>query len=144
MDNLLGQEQRFQFADFKNEYALMFAQNVLDLVKKEKYKNVRIRVTYRGDIIFQYLMSGKTGVTWLDKKEATVMKSGHSSLYVFYHQEDFLQLQDNRYSVFGGAFPLIENGEVQGAFCISGLTHEEDHRLLIGALEKLWSQINIT
>ncbi|WP_304528253.1 hypothetical protein [Romboutsia ilealis] len=42
---------------------------VLDIVKKENLKNVRIRVTYNNDIIFQYLMNGKTSETWLDRKE---------------------------------------------------------------------------
>lgn len=138
MDEILQQEHDFQFQNFQHEDAFRFGMKVLEIVKREQLKNVRIRVTYQGNIVFQYLMNGKSKETWLDRKEKTVLESGHASLYVVYHQEDYEYMKDDpRYALYGGGFPLIENGEIKGVFCVSGLAHEDDHRLIIQALQEI-------
>ncbi len=138
MDDLLQLEKRYTFKNFRNEQAFEFGLYVLKLIEEKKLKNVRIRVKYNDDIAFQYLMNDKKGEMWLDRKERTVMKSGHSSLYVFYHIKDYNYMKDNKeYAVCGGGFPLIENGEVRGVFCVSGLKDTEDHQLIIDALERM-------
>ena len=75
MNDVIQQEKELSFHDFNHEKAFLFGMAVLDIVKKENLKNVRIRVTYNNDIIFQYLMNGKTSETWLDRKEKTVLES---------------------------------------------------------------------
>ena len=83
-------------------------------------------------------MNGKTSETWLNRKEKTVLESKHSSLYVFYNQDNYSHMLNNdNYAVCGGGFPLIVNNEVKGTFIISGLSHEEDHQLIIDALRKI-------
>ncbi|MEG0367659.1 MAG: heme-binding protein, partial [Coprobacillus sp.] len=110
----------------------------IKIIKQEKLKNIRIRVVHHNDIVFQYLMDGKAGQMWLDRKENVVLEAKHSSLYVFHHQDRYQHMIDNdKYAVCGGGFPLIENNQVTGAFCISGLAHEEDHDLIIKALKLL-------
>jgi len=139
MNDVIQQEKELCFHDFNHEKAFLFGMAVLDIVKKENLKNVRIRVTYNNDIIFQYLMNGKTSETWLDRKEKTVLESKHSSLYVFYNQDNYSHMvNDDNYAVCGGGFPLIVNNEVKGTFIISGLSHEEDHQLIIDALRKIY------
>lgn len=137
MDNeLLQVEQEYNFNDFTNEDALLFGLSVIEIIKQEKLKNIRIRVTRNEDIIFQYLMDGKKGEQWLNRKEQTVLKSKHSSLYVYNHQENYNDMVDNdNYAVCGGGFPLIEKGIITGVFCISGLDHLTDHKLIIRGLE---------
>lgn len=126
------------FKQFTNKNALDFGLNVLDIVEKENLKNVRIRVKYNGDIVFQYLMDGKKGEEWLNRKENTVMKSGHSSLYVFEHSDDYSYMLDNDdYAVCGGGYPLIVNNELKGCFCVSGLDHLDDHNLIVRALKEV-------
>lgn len=138
MDDLLQLEKRYTFENFKNEQALEFGQNICKLIEERKLKNVRIRVKFNHDLVFQYLMNDKKGEMWLDRKEKTVMESGHSSLYVFYHIEDYNYMKDNNeYAVCGGGFPLIENGEVRGVFCVSGLKDTEDHQLILDALGRM-------
>ena len=83
-------------------------------------------------------MNDKNGETWLDRKEKTVLASGHSSLYVFDHPDDFEYMKENDdYVICGGGFPLIVNDEIKGAFMVSGLEHTEDHNLIIKALKKM-------
>lgn len=126
------------FKEFTNKDALKFGLKVLEIVEKENLKNVRIRVKYNNDVVFQYLMDGKVGETWLNRKENTVMTSKHSSLYVFEHIEDYGYMKDNDdYAVCGGGYPLIVNDELKGCFCVSGLAHDEDHDLIVRALKEM-------
>lgn len=134
----LEEERVLRFSTFTNEDAFEFGIHVVNMVKEENLKNVRIRVTYEDDIIFQYLMNDKYGKMWLDRKEKTVMESKHSSLYVYENQDQFKHMLDNdEYAVCGGGFPLIVNDEIKGVFIVSGLSHQDDHRLIIQALQKM-------
>lgn len=138
MDDLLILEKELQFKHFTHEKALQFGMTILNIVKQKKLKPVRIRVTYCHDIIFQYLMDGKKGDMWLNRKENTVMKAKHSSLYVYNHQDNYKDMiNDEQYAICGGGFPLIENNEIKGVFIVSGLDHEEDHQLIIKALKEM-------
>ncbi|MEG0275799.1 MAG: heme-binding protein [Coprobacillus sp.] len=135
MDDLLSLEQIYNYDEFTNQDALEFGLCAIQIIKQEHLKNIRIRVKHHNDIVFQFLMNGKAGEMWLDRKENTVLKSGHSSLYVFQHQDIYQDMIDNdEYAICGGGFPLIENNQVTGVFCISGLSHEEDHDLIIRSL----------
>ena len=138
MDELLLLEKELSFDVFTNDMAFTFASNVLDIVKNEKLGPIRIRVLYNDDIVYQYMMEGKKGDMWLNRKQLTVLESNHSSLYVARHAEDYAYMLNNdNYAVCGGGFPLIVNGEVCGAFLISGLADTEDHRLIVESLRKM-------
>lgn len=131
-------EEQFVFASFSHEDAFRFVETVMHIVKEEKKKPVRIRVYLDGDIVAQYLMDGKRGVEWLNRKQNTVMKTGHSGLYVFHHAGDFTELAgDEQYAICGGGVPIYVNGELRGALCVSGLEHEEDHALIVQALQEM-------
>lgn len=133
-----SQEQRLQFEDFGSEDAAMFAKEVVSWVKENRTKDVGIRISRDGLVILQYLMDGKKEDNWLKRKERTVLESGHASLYVFEHIEEYPQMKDNdRYCVGGGGFPLIIQGSVRGAVCVSGLVHTEDHALIVQMLKKV-------
>lgn len=140
MDNnqLLELEQKYNFNDFSNEDALLFGVCVIEIIKEEKLKNIRIRVRRQGDIVFQYLMDDKIGEQWLNRKERTVLEANHSSLYVYHHQDKYPHMIDNdAYAICGGGFPLIENKKVTGVFCVSGLDHQEDHDVIIKGLDRM-------
>lgn len=138
MDELLQLEQELSFETFTNDMAIAFMHNVLSIVKRDNLKPIRIRVTLDDDIICQYLMEGKKGEMWLDRKQLTVLESNHSSLYVARHSEDYAYMLNNdNYAVCGGGFPLIINNEVRGTFIISGLADIEDHQLIIDALRMM-------
>ena len=138
MDELLLLEKELSFDSFTNDMAFTFASNVLEIVKNENLGPIRIRVLYNDDIVYQYMMEGKKGDMWLNRKQLTVLESNHSSLYAARHKEDYQYMVDNdNYALCGGGFPLIVNGEVCGAFLISGLADSEDHRLIVESLRKM-------
>ena len=104
-------------------------------------KNVRIRIFLDGDIVFQYLMDGKKGVVWLDRKQKTVEKYGHSSYYIYLENEENGTYQadekDESLIICGGGFPLIIQNELRGSILVSGLAHDEDHQVIVDCLRKI-------
>lgn len=135
-------EKLITFTKFNNEDALTFGLKVIEISKQENLKPLRIRVVKDDDIIFQYLMSGKTGVLWLDRKANTVIKTKRSSLFVYKHQEKFKEiLNDENYAICGGGYPLIIDDQFRGVFCVSGLEHDQDHNLIVKVLKEMQKDI---
>ena len=108
---------------------------------QEHPKGIGVRIVVDGALVFQYLMDGKKDDAWLIRKENTVERFGHSSMYLWElnemdHRYEELK-QDPALAVCGGAFPIIVQGEIRGMAAVSGLAHYEDHQLLTEALEEL-------
>lgn len=128
---VIQDEQEVVFNEFTHELGFKIAQRIIEKVKERQLKSVGVRILFDDLLVFQYLMDGKSEDNWLKRKEKTVLDSGHSSLYVFFHQEDYKNwLNDEQYAVCGGGFPIIINDEVRGVIGVSGLKHDEDHALL--------------
>ena len=119
-EDVLKLEEELSFDHFDAEDAYCIGNEIV----KKTTQPVRIRIVLDGDIVFQYLMPGKKGVEWLDRKQNTVERYQHSTYYVFLDQEER----------HGGGFPLIIKGELRGCVIISGLAHDEDHQLIIDVL----------
>ena len=141
VEEVLALEEELSFESFSSEDAYEAGKLIVDRVKREGLKNVRIRVVLGNDIVFQYLMPGKNGVVWLDRKQSTVETVGHSSYYVWTaHEEngDFKEFEGDQTKVIcGGGFPIIVYHEIVGSFMVSGLAHQEDHMLIVDALREL-------
>lgn len=138
---VLEQEATLQFEEFKHDDALNLALLINEEVKNNYDKPVGIRVVHHGLEVFHFLMNErKRPATWLVRKEKTVADSGHSSLYTFLMQDEEPKFkewaQDDSYAVCGGGFPLIENGTVTGAICVSGLEHWDDHAVIVKCLKQ--------
>lgn len=140
-ETLLLQESELQIPVFTHEFAWQIGANIKEAVKQQELKPVGIRITYRGKLILHFLTEGRKESPWLLRKETTVLESQHSSLYTYFKAidgESFTTwVDDQRYAVCGGGFPIIEQGEVVGTICVSGLEHFEDHRLITDALGNL-------
>lgn len=139
INTVIAQEKELTFNSLQHSDAFNIGQYIIDEVKKFPEKAVRIRVVLNGDIVFQYLMNGKDGEEWLDKKQKTVERFHHSSYYIYLLNEKTHEYEGlkNDYAICGGGFPLIVNGIEVGCICVSGLSHEEDHQLIIHALSVL-------
>lgn len=136
LEEIIKQEERYQFKEFNHSDGLKIALKIIENAKATKPKPVGIRIVYEDNLIFHYLMDGRKTAPWLNRKEKTVLESKHSSLYVFYKQEDYPSwIEDTTYAICGGGFPILINNEVKGAIIVSGLAHDEDHDLIIQALE---------
>ena len=140
-EEVLQLEKELSFQEFNNHDVYQLGQIIVDHIEKNHLKNVRIRIVLDKDIVFQYLMDGKKGVVWLDRKQKTVEKYGHSSYYIYLENEENGTYQedekDESLVICGGGFPLIIQNELRGSILISGLAHDEDHQVIVDCLRKL-------
>lgn len=121
MEELLQLEKDLSFISFDHEDAYHLGQMLVDKVNTQNLKPLRIRIVLNHDIVFQYLMNGKNGEEWLNRKQKTVEMFEHSSYYIWTCQETNHQydkyLDDDSMAICGGGFPLIVNDEIIGC-CI--------------------------
>ena len=147
-EEVLQLEKELSFQEFNNHAAYQLGQIIVDHIEKNHLKNVRIRIVLDGDIVFQYLMDGKKGVIWLDRKQKTVEKYGHSSYYIYLENEENKTYQDDEKDeslvICGGGFPLIIHDELRGSILVSGLVHDEDHQVIVDCLRELKDDIDGT
>ena len=138
---VLQLEKELSFQEFNNHDVYQLGQIIVNHIEKNQLKNVRIRIVLDGDIVFQYLMDGKKGVVWLDRKQKTVEKYGHSSYYIYLENEKNGTYQadekDESLVICGGGFPLIIQNELRGSILVSGLAHDEDHQVIVDCLSKI-------
>lgn len=107
--------------------------------KGENYFGEAIRSIPKGntEVIAEYIQQA-VGIVWLERKENTVKTIGKPSIELYWHPEQYPELQnDETQAPFGGALPYIVNGENRGAFIVSGLRHREDHDLAVEALKSV-------
>lgn len=140
-DDVLAHEKKYRFRKFDNQLALNIALKIIQKVKDNNLKSVRIRITYEDEVVFYYLMQGKNKSNWLDRKTKTVLTTSHSSLYTFLMADKnpvYEEMKaDEQYCIGGGGFPIFVKDELKGAICVSGLPHEDDHSLIIEVLKEI-------
>ena len=144
-EDVLQLEKELSFETFDDEDVYNIAGNIVKRIKDEKIKNIRMRVILNNELVYQYLMNGKKGEYWLNRKQNTIEKYGHSGYYMFLENEEngtYKEIEeDENYVLCGGAFPIIVKGKMIGCFIVSGLAHEEDHQLIVDALKEYKERI---
>lgn len=140
LNEVLQEENELRFSNFSNQVALRFATEVEKIIDAEQDKPVAIRVTLDDQTILDYRTNERHGSGWLSRKVKTVIEAQHSSMFVFLNQtkEPYQNwIKDELYAVCGGGFPLYVNDQLRGVLAVSGLNHQDDHRVLIIALKKI-------
>jgi len=135
------EEKRVRFASFSLRDALAIGQDLLS--RSPAPLAVGVRIADR--VLFAGLADGASleQQALVSLKLNTVMRYSHSSLWWFHHLRtqgrtsplDVPWLNPRRCTHFGGGFPLTIGGQVVGGVAVSGLPHEEDHALVVQALE---------
>lgn len=81
---------------------------------------------------------------FLNLKLNTVFNTGHSSLWWHYQLrttgralKDVLWADPREVIDFGGGFPLFAGAALVGGVAVSGLAHEDDHRLIVETMKTL-------
>ncbi|MFT8318737.1 MAG: heme-binding protein [Sporolactobacillus sp.] len=137
------QEDNLRFTTFDHTLALRFAECVDAIITREHEKPVAVCVTLDGQTILDYRTTGRQGSGWLARKVRTVLAAKHSSMYTYLHrlEKPYQEwVQDPQYAVCGGGFPLHVANVLRGVLAVSGLNHEDDHRVLVEALETVLIQ----
>lgn len=140
---LLDQERRLVFPAFDNETAIALGLKLLEAGRARSLP-IAVDVARAGQQLFHAALPGTAADNdhWIARKNAVVMRFGHSSFYmgrssaakgVPFH-ERFL-VDPLAFAPHGGAFPItVEGVGIVGTVTVSGLPQEEDHRLVVEVL----------
>jgi uncharacterized protein (UPF0303 family) len=142
---LLSEEKELQFSKFDEDDAWQLG---CDLVERAKADQLPITIDItRGD--HQIFHASRPGTStdndeWIKRKVRLVYRFGHSSYYIGQllkskgkRLEEAYLIAENEYAPHGGCFPIFIKGVgMVGTVTISGLTQEEDHRLVTAALRE--------
>lgn len=142
---LAEDEARLQFGAFSNADALALGVLLVQLAR-EREKAVAVSIRRNGEVLFAHAMDGCSldHATWIERKCRVVQRYGHSSYFmgVAYRArgtsfEAHTGLDPREYAARGGAFPLLLKGTgMVGIVAVSGLTEQDDHALVVRALEQ--------
>ncbi len=105
---------------------------------------VAIRIQVADRLLFAAALDGTTAdnQVWLDLKSAAVRQFGHSTLWLHHRLKARGRTLAESPSVrtpmidHGGGFPIRIGAQVVGFIGVSGLPHEDDHRLITSAIEQ--------
>ncbi|MEQ6289235.1 heme-degrading domain-containing protein [Vogesella sp. GCM10023246] len=146
LSELLQQETELQLPRFSHDAAWQLG-SLLRTLAAAQQAAVAIEVYAYGQQLFGCAMAGTSvdNLHWIARKRNSVLRFGHSSLYLGEYQRDKgheFELQPHidasQYCAHGGSFPLrLHGGGLIGAVTVSGLPQREDHQLVISALRQL-------
>jgi len=140
---LLQEEQELQFTKFNETTAWKIGSQ---LVERSVSKNLPVTIDItRGDHqLFHASLCGTSpdNDEWVKRKVRLVYRFGHSSSYMGQllkskgkRIEEAYLISENDYAPHGGCFPIIlKDTGVIGTITVSGLSQEEDHKLVVQAI----------
>lgn len=138
-------EDELQFDYFSNATALEIGMELIKAAKQE-HKSITIDIARNNQQLFHYAFDGTAcdNAAWIVKKRNTVNRFGKSTLYMglkLKKQEKTMEqkygIDSSLYSFHGGGFPIrLRNTGLIGSICVSGLSQQEDHQLIIKILRQ--------
>lgn len=143
LKNLLEQEKTLQFEAFDEMKAWELG---LAIAAEAKARALPIAIDIRrGERqLFHASLPGASADNdqWIARKVRTVNRFGHSSFYIGRFLASLGKtlaekyfISDQEFAAAGGCFPIIVKGTgMVGTVAVSGLTQEEDHRLVTGCI----------
>jgi len=143
LESLLALEGELQFSKFDSAAAWKLGTWLADKARKEGLK-IAVSVTKGGQRLFHWAADGTNpdNDEWLDRKNRTVYRFGHSTFYLrtkleqeHISGEDKYYVSEREYCFHGGAFPIVVKGTgVVGTVAVSGLKQDKDHELTVAAI----------
>jgi len=140
---LAADEERLAFDRFDHETAWALGSHLV-AAARDAALPVVVSISRGGQRLFHAALPGTSpdNDAWVDRKARTVLRYGHSSLYVGTQAraagstfEERSRLDPDAYAAHGGSFPLTVRGAgVIGTITVSGLPQLEDHRFLVTEL----------
>lgn len=144
LEQCILEEKKYQFAHFSHADARRLGEMLFEN-SKSCARTVGVEIRINGDVVYKYMPDScnRENGKWLRAKGNTVEMMRMSSLHVAAQLAlDGEVLEDKKmnsleYGSLGGGFPVFLRGTgMIGTIAVSGLWHEEDHRLVIRTLEE--------
>jgi uncharacterized protein (UPF0303 family) len=149
LEQLLREEQDLQFTSFNESTAWEIGCQLVERAQREGLR-VTIDITRGSHQLFHASMPGTSvdNDEWIKRKTRTVYRFGHSSLYMGQRLkskgkriEEAYLIPESEYAPHGGCFPVIvKNTGLVGTITVSGLSQEDDHKLVVQAIRDYLAQ----
>lgn len=150
LEHLLQQEQELQFNNFNEVTAWQIGNLLVEHAMSQHYP-ITIDITRGEHQLFHASLHGSSADNdeWIKRKVRVVYRFEHSSFYMGQllkskgkSIEEAYLIPEHLYGPHGGSFPIIlRDSGVIGAITVSGLTQEEDHRLVVDAIRNYLAQV---
>jgi len=149
LKQLLHEEQELQFTNFNEDTAWQIGSQ---LVERSSSRDLPVAIDItRGDHqLFHASLRGTSADNddWIKRKVRLVYRFGHSSFYIGQllrskgkRLEEAYLLSESVYAPHGGCFPIIvRDTGVVGTITVSGLSQEDDHKLVVQAIRDFLTQ----
>lgn len=146
LDELLEEERQLVFDRFDEDTAWELG-TLLVAEARERKLAIAIDVRRGARILFHAARPGtaEENDRWIDRKSRSVQRFGHSSYYIgrrlaalgmTIEQKYFVPAAD--YAFHGGCVPISVKGVgMVGSVAVSGLSQEEDHAMVTGAIRRM-------
>ena len=142
---LLDQERRLQFTAFDNETAIAIGMAIVARGRRAKLP-IAVDATRGEQQIFHMALPSTAADNdhWIRGKNRVVYRFGHSSFYIGTScrvagrtlAERYL-VDEREFRAHGGAFPVfVKRVGLVGTITVSGLAQEEDHQMVVEAIER--------
>ena len=149
LERLLAEEQELQFIRFDESTAWQIGCQLVERAQQEGLP-ITIDLTRGCHQLFHVSMRGTSvdNDEWIKRKVRLVYRFGHSSFYIGQllkskgkRLEDAYFIPESEYAPHGGCFPVIlKNSGLIGTITVSGLSQEEDHKLVVQAIRDYRAQ----
>ncbi|MDF2442729.1 MAG: hypothetical protein JWR01_932 [Subtercola sp.] len=145
LERLRSRERSLQFESFDHDDAFSVGSHLRDRALEGDLP-VAISVVFGDQRVFHAGLPGASSDNddWLERKFRVVRRYGESSLVIgtlFRSRGTTFELSSRLdpalFAAHGGAVPIFVRGSLVGAVGVSGLAQEDDHELVLSALEWL-------
>jgi uncharacterized protein (UPF0303 family) len=148
LEQLILEEKQFQFKHFNEDTAWEIGCLLVEYAKQNELA-ITIDIQRGEQQLFHASRPGTSADNdeWVKRKVRLVNRFGHSSFYIgqllksegLSIEEKFL-LPESEFAPHGGCFPIIiKDTGVVGTITVSGLSQEEDHKVVIEVLQNYLS-----
>jgi len=144
LNSLLQEEKELQFTSFNEDTAWQIGRWLVEYAVQQNLP-VTIDIMRGQQQLFHAARPGTSADNdeWVKRKVRLVNRVAHSSFYVGQllkskgrRIEEEMLLVESEYAPHGGCFPIIIKGTgMVGAITVSGLPQEEDHKLVVKAIQ---------
>ena len=149
LKQLLQEEQDLQYSSFNEDTAWKLGTQLVEQARSKRLP-VTIDITRGAHQLFHASLPGTSADNdeWIKRKVRLVNRFGHSSLYMgqlLKHKgksiEEAYLISERDYGPHGGCFPIIvKNTGMVGTITVSGLSQDEDHKLVVQAIRQYLAQ----